>query len=340
MIKNEEKTVCAVVVTYNRKELLMECLEALENQSKSLDAIYILDNASTDGTPELLEKRGYIKELPPKIVKTWEKSFRKNKIEIHYVRMDRNTGGAGGFHEGLKRAYQKGYDWFWLMDDDSEPSIDALEMFSEYFNEDKVSALVNSKFDPEMNFLFYHVGYINFLRGYPTLIPLPKKVIDGVLYTEVDMSSFVGILVNKTAIDKIGFPKKEFFIYHDDIEYCIRLKKVGRLLMIWNSIIIHKDYNVKNRIERPFFGKRYLRHTFDGYWTEYFNKRNLTWLKRRYQTNRAFLYFNLFFSFLIDVLKIILVDDNKNKRINLIISAYKDGVLDIFDNDKPKKILY
>ena len=60
-----DNTVCAVVVTYNRKNLLLECLEAIRKQTRPVDAIYIIDNASTDGTPEVLKENGYILELPP-----------------------------------------------------------------------------------------------------------------------------------------------------------------------------------------------------------------------------------------------------------------------------------
>lgn len=131
-------TVCAVVVTYNRKELLIECLDALENQSRPLDAIYILDNASNDKTTFLLEENGYINENPPETLQIpWEKSSIKNGVLIHYVRMHRNTGGAGGFHEGVKRAYEKGYDWIWLMDDDAEPKKNALLELSKFFKKKK-----------------------------------------------------------------------------------------------------------------------------------------------------------------------------------------------------------
>ncbi|MGC9079983.1 MAG: glycosyltransferase, partial [Nanopusillaceae archaeon] len=98
-------SVCAVVVTYNRKELLSECLEALKRQIKPIQGIYLIDNASTDGTPELLLEKGYINELPPKsLSEPWEKEFEiknltdGNPIRLHYVRMHENTGGAGGFH--------------------------------------------------------------------------------------------------------------------------------------------------------------------------------------------------------------------------------------------------
>ena len=86
-------TVCAVVVTYNRSKLLLECLNALKNQSLLLDAIFIIDNASNDNTPEILMKNKYIHELPRyDSIKPWIKNFiiknSKNKeIYLHYIRM-------------------------------------------------------------------------------------------------------------------------------------------------------------------------------------------------------------------------------------------------------------
>lgn len=127
-------SVCAVVVTYNRKDLLIECLEALRKQTRPIQGIYLIDNASTDGTPGLLMEKGYISELPPQNLKEpWEKEFiiqnltNREDIKLHYVRMHENTGGAGRFYEGVKRGYERGYDWLWLMDDDTIPTETALE---------------------------------------------------------------------------------------------------------------------------------------------------------------------------------------------------------------------
>src|ERR1035441_9411687 len=104
------ESIAAVVVTYNRKALLGECLDALLKQTHPLDAIYVIDNASTDGTKEFLNERGYLRES-----------------KIRYVPLPDNTGGAGGFYEGLRHAFEAGFDWFWLMDDDVEPYLDGLE---------------------------------------------------------------------------------------------------------------------------------------------------------------------------------------------------------------------
>ena len=134
--------ICAVVVTYNRKDLLVECLEALRRQTGPLDAIYIIDNASTDGTPELLRSRGYRDGA------VIENPLDGSEIIIRYVRLPVNTGGAGGFHEGVKRAFHDGYDWIWLMDDDVEPEEYTLEKLlraSERIPED-ISAVAPVRF--------------------------------------------------------------------------------------------------------------------------------------------------------------------------------------------------
>ena len=106
-----------------------------------LDAIYIVDNASIDDTLKLLSNNGYIKELPPEnLNNNWENTseilnlVNEKEITIHYVRMHENTGGSGGFYEGIKRAFEQGYDWLWLMDNDSEPQKDALKKLGEHFN--------------------------------------------------------------------------------------------------------------------------------------------------------------------------------------------------------------
>src|SRR3954466_11680448 len=90
-------SVCAVVVTYNRRNLLARCLDHLERQSHPPDRILVVDNASTDGTAELLAAR--------------------DGIEV--MRMRENRGGAGGFERGLEHAYAGGYEWIWLLDDDT-----------------------------------------------------------------------------------------------------------------------------------------------------------------------------------------------------------------------------
>ncbi len=340
--------VCAVIVTYNRKELLLECLESLRKQTRPIQGIYLIDNASTDGTPRLLLDKGYIRELPPEnLSEPWEKEFEISNltdgkfIKLHYVRMHENTGGAGGFYEGVKRGYEKGYDWFWLMDDDAEPKEDALEILSLYFknNNNNVVGLASSVLLPDGNIANYHRGKISLKNIFPLIqIPLDFKEYQKQVI-EIDMASFVGLLIKRNAIENIGFPKKEFFIHHDDVEYCIRLRTVGKILLVPKSIIVHKEAT-KGRLEKSFLGRKSKRIEFNKFWISYYGLRNLVWLGKQYSENKLLFYMQMIKSLVRTIVGVILYDDYKYKRIRLILSAYFDGLKGRFDNRKPKRILY
>ena len=99
--------IVAVVVAYNRRELLAETLSALLQQTLPLHAIVVVDNASEDGSGEVA------RNLAP---------------EADVVTLTRNTGGAGGFTVGIERAVSRhSADQVWVMDDDTVPTPTALE---------------------------------------------------------------------------------------------------------------------------------------------------------------------------------------------------------------------
>jgi rhamnopyranosyl-N-acetylglucosaminyl-diphospho-decaprenol beta-1,3/1,4-galactofuranosyltransferase len=326
-------SVCAVVVTYNRKDLLIECLESLKKQTRPIQGIYLIDNDSTDGTPELLLEKGYISELPPQNLKEpWEKEFiiqnltNGEEIKLYYVRMHENTGGSGGFYEGVKRGYERGYDWLWLMDDDAEPKEDALEILSIYFKNSNIVGLAGSVLSQNGIIQINHRVKINLKNVFPIQILLQLEEYQKQT-VEIDMASFVGLLVKRNAIENIGFPKKDFFIHNDDLEYCIRLRSIGKILLVPKSIIFHKETAKTGGIEKKLL-------------LTYYGKRNLVWLGRKYSENQVLFYCQITKSLLKDILDIVLYDDNKFKRIKFMLNAYLDGLRGKFDNNKPKKLLY
>lgn len=345
--KNIKKSVCAVVVTYNRGNLLIECLDVLLKQTFPLDAIYIIDNFSTDATPQLLKKNHYLTELPPEnLQEPWEIDFKvKNSdeskiITIYYVRMNENTGGVGGFYEGVKRASEKGYNWLWLMDDDTEPAKDALEKLSNFFCFENVAALACSVVFPDGSINFEHRGFIDLNQNFYDF----QQSVDPKLYknsfVEIGMASFVGLLINRKSVQKVGYPKKEFFIHHDDFEYCLRLHQIGRILLIPDSIIVHKEAGKDTGSLKKFLGIKSYRIPYDKLWLTYFSKRNLIWLGKKYSQKKINYYLILIRDFLKSFSGIILYDGNKWKRIKFLVNCYLDGLKGIFDNKKPQKILY
>lgn len=341
--------ICAVVVTYNRKELLLKCLDALKNQSQHLDAIYIIDNASSDGTNETLLENDYIEQLPKDHSnKDWIKystiqNFTNNDIIICHIMLKENTGGAGGFYEGVKRAYEDGYDWLWLMDDDAEPFEDSLEKLTNHITDANISALASVVKTADNQIVPLHRKRFDFksLKNFNITKNISPEIIEDNNILKIDDASFVGVLINGKSIKKIGFPKKELFIHGDDTEYSIRLRSVGEILLIRDSIILHQpNFNASKYIKKSIFNRNFYRVKYNNYWLNYYAVRNNIWLLKKYRRPVLFIWIILLYSWLISTLAIILFDDHKIKRVKFFTSAYLDGLNNNFDNEKPKRILY
>lgn len=219
--KNEVKCVnlAAVVVTYNRKELLKKCLGSLLNQTRSLDEIIVLDNASKDGTST------FVGEQFP---------------QVTYIKLSKNIGGAGGFHEGIKIAYEKSYDWIWVMDDDVIPKPDALEKLLNFVVTFKKRSMAISIVENQNNAVSAFRIPRNFYDGlkYGMHVGIPKKNIDSVI--SVDLVGFGGLLISNSIISKIGLPNEQYFLYFDDTDYCLRaLKHNIEVFVVPTSIVEH-----------------------------------------------------------------------------------------------------
>jgi len=352
----EKSKIAAVVVTFNRKQLLLECLNALRDQTYQLDAIFIIDGPSTDGTAEALLENNYINELPPDIYHeySWNNvsiiSYQADKnLLIHYIRIYEDIGGSGGFYEGVKHAYEEGYNWIWLMDDDAEPMKNALEELIKYANLPDAVALTPMVKKASGEISKFHRGTFSFKRYYPSMQePLDKAAYVKNEPVKIDFASFVGPLIKRDAIKEAGYPNKEFFIHHDDVEYCLRLNKIGQLYLVPSSIIIHKENSttsnaakngIKGRIkQRISYNKQRIPYT--KIWKSYYGKRNLAYLGNIYSTNKARFFIDLIMSWTLNIISITLFDDNKLNRVRFVNSAYLDGLRGIFDNEKPKRILY
>ena len=190
--------IAALVVTYNRLEMLKECIAAIYSQTyKNID-IVVVNNGSTDGTKEYLDSNSDI-------------------VTIHQD----NCGGAGGFYSGMKYMYEHDYDALWMMDDDGIPADRQLEYLvsdSIRYKIDYANALVINKID-------------NSRTAANTRYDKDEYDKRKIIWNKV--SPFNGTLVWRHVIEKIGFIKKEMFIWGDETEYTNRVKynnfKVGTI---------------------------------------------------------------------------------------------------------------
>lgn len=319
--------ICTIVVTYNRYALLKECLQSLLEQTFATD-IVIVDNASTDGTLERLQSEGFLQHAC-----------------VTYLRLEENLGGAGGFYEGCKHALAKGYDFVWLMDDDAEPEITALKRIVDVMRETRFSYVA---YAPQVRIgtpsshtlsTFGHRGRFDYVHTLPAFQrPLATSVFEQKT-APIDMASFVGILVSKTAMQTIGLPKKEFFIHHDDTEYSLRLATLGKILLINDARIFHKEKRQEEKIERHAWGMRKNRIRFEMLWLKYFGLRNSIYLAKTYaKSPRVWWDIAVLYTTLIK--DIILYDDHKWLRLKFATHSVCDGLMGHFDNTKAKRLLH
>ncbi len=213
--------IVAIVVTYNRKECLLKNIQALLDQTGAQTDILIVDNASEDGTAE--------------VVKPYLEDGR-----VIYCNTGANLGGAGGFNYGIRKAYELGYDYFWLMDDDVYPYPDAL------------SKLLQAHEDLHGDY-GYLAGVVLWRDGSECRMNELKPKSDGAgpneCYKRIVFSTFVSLFLPRQTVEEFGLPIKEYFIWGDDIEYTRRITAKKPAYMVPESKVLHDtDNNVGSNI--------------------------------------------------------------------------------------------
>lgn len=229
-------SIAAVVVSFNRIGYLKECLKALEGQTRKPDEIIVVDNGSTDGSVE------YIREAHPAVV---------------LFETGENLGGAGGFAWGLEIAMARGHAAAWVMDDDAEPELDALEPLADLFE----------SMDPKPSFLASLVtaGRGTFNRRNPPVVSrdaerqVQANRVGGIA---IDTATFVGVLINLDLARSTHLPFTDFFIWIDDSEYTHRLSRKALALTLPTSQVNHPDLQAKAKD----LGPRLFFHIRNNLW--------------------------------------------------------------------------
>lgn len=243
----KKMNIAAVVVTFNRKDYLIECLNGLLSQTTKLDKIYIIDNNSSDGTHELLKTHGFL----------------SNSI-FEYHNTNANTGGAGGFAFGMEIAFKQSHDWYWLMDDDVEPKSDALEILLNYSHH---SRCIHPRkiFSDGSPFLWDGKFFPRTIR---TKWFTPERRDKRWGFSTVNYGCFEGMLIHDSIVRKIGMPDKRYFIHTDDLSY-------GYLASLHTPVIYVHDSIFEKKIKKDettdFFG---IKVPYLSGFNQYFNLRN------------------------------------------------------------------
>ncbi|MFN8107647.1 MAG: glycosyltransferase [Nocardioidaceae bacterium] len=241
--------VVAVVVTWNRRALIEECLDAIFAQRHRPAAVVVVDNASDDGTAKYLDSRA--------------------DPGLHLVRLTKNTGGAGGFAAGIQTALGLDPDLVWLLDDDTIPEPDSVaalvRAWCDYADEaGRAPAVLASK----VVWLDGRDHPMNTPRTKPGASVAELAAAAEVGALPIRSASFVSIMCDARIIRERGLPIADYFLWNDDFEYSTRLIRDGVGLYCPSSVVVHKTRVFGSTDADP--GERF-----------FFEVRNKVWLFSR-----------------------------------------------------------
>ena len=310
--------VAAAIVTYDRGPLLVECLRAVLAQDPPVERVVVVDNASTDGTPELLRAAGLLDDP-----------------RIEYDRLERNLGSSGGFARAIDRARAGGADWVWVMDDDAEPRPGSLQALldSQWAADPGTAVLAQTVVNPDGSVQLGARGHLGDgrVQGLEA-----EEHADG---TELGFSTFVGMLVRGDAARATDPPKAEFFIWCDDYEWCLRLAQQGRLRLVRGSEIVHKDAGHgfttrRARLVNRITGWSYAATPYSGFWRNICGVRNYVWMRKVHMGESRL---GAVWTVAQFAVKALLYDERPLARLPWIVRAGVDGRRGVFRTITPQE---
>lgn len=256
-----------VIVTYNRIDLLKECLYCVDQQALKATEVVLVNNCSTDGTAEFLD------------------DYVRNHKYVKIITTEKNVGGSGGFELGV-RSVSDNCDYVLLIDDDAMLDKDFLAEIERNMENGVEAYSGTIRTDGKID-----TSHRRRLRNPVLMIKedVPEKEYEHPSFY-YHLASFCGLLVSKNIINKIGFPKGEYFIWYDDTEYSMRICQLTKIKNINSAHINHKTviskdqslnwksyYGYRNQID---FGRRFskfpaffclFRYTYHIYRVAYYN---------------------------------------------------------------------
>ena len=215
-----------VICNYNKKEFVLQCIQSvLESKVHNFD-IYMVDNASTDGSVE---------------------AVRKNYGEqVTILENKENLGGSGGFNTGLRVVRDKGYSYFMCLDDDASVDENAINELYEYMEKNPDVGMAGAR--------VYHKQFPGYIQQCGLMIDFEHcqahtlyadRLEDGSLpeVVECDTVATCAVMIRGDAIrtTDVGIMPEDNFIYWDDMEWGYRIKLAGyRVVTLAEAKALHQ----------------------------------------------------------------------------------------------------
>lgn len=226
------KKIGIVICNYNKKEYVLGCIQSvLESKTDDFD-IYVVDNASTDGSAEAVREQ--------------------YGEQVTLLVNAENLGGSGGFNTGIRRVLEEGYEYLYCLDNDVLVDENAVGALSDYLDGHENVGVAGS--------IVYHMDHPEYVQQYGldidfenyTAVTHYADFLDDGSIPDVNVCDTVAtcsVMIRTSCIKNtdIGIMPEDNFIYWDDMEWIYRFKLAGfGVVTIKDSVVVHKmGSNVK-----------------------------------------------------------------------------------------------
>jgi GT2 family glycosyltransferase len=323
-MENRASAVAIIVLNWNNWWDTVECLTSLKNLEYEQQSILIVDNGSRNDSWQRIEDwirhegaQAMVlneKDLPIReMASRWSAMANDALPKYLLLGLKENHGYAGGNNIAIEGALLAGYDYVWLLNNDTIVTPDSLQELVSCAERDRRTGIVAS----------YNVNIISDR-------PLPVKgshFLDRCL--ESKSVEGASILVKAGCLRDIGPIDEKYFCYFEDLDLSFRARRNGwKLFYNFRSIVFHKwgSSAGSRRIEKWILGKTVIRIIWEGFPIPgYYCARNGIYFEKK---NRPFFFIPyVLIRTLHLILQIFLYDDHKWGRIKIIIRGTWDGVL-------------
>jgi len=245
-----EPCVAILVLNWNKKEFVINLLHTLTSINYSNYDIIVVDNASTDGSVEAIQKFSH----------------------VNLIVNESNIGGTGGFNTGMKYVLEKKqHNYIWLLDNDATVTPDSLNELVDTMENDQSIGLAGSRilnvYKPE--YVVETGAKFDWQAG--TVRPIDRNVLKSQSNCtgpiEVDYVAICSALVRVTALVDVGLMDERYFLFWDDMDWGISFKQRGyKVVAVPKSEIFHAAFTeYRSVVVDSYYGVRNQLLTFSKY---------------------------------------------------------------------------
>jgi GT2 family glycosyltransferase len=298
--------------TWNDADVIDVALDALLRQTRIPDGVLIVDNGSTDGTAE-----------------------RAHPAMVTLLRHPMNLGTGGAVRTGLQYARENGYDWMWVLDADSEPRPDALELLIGVAQDQAaaVGIVCASHHLVKLGRILHHGRLLT--PGGPRLPPIAEDS----RYVDCDSVIWSGSLINLAVVDRIGLPRagthgcwEDLSLDYGDTEYTYRVHRAGYKILVHRFSII--DHPLGRGLHKRILGHDFYTSNHEPF-RRYLHFRNLVffWLRLYHRRNWPLLMTWFSYRLISSVAAIGLMERDRGAKLRACWWGIRDGLLGRLDGN-------